>query len=265
MVQVNVNELQELFAGLGEQLKQKYNHRTAPRNREEMFARFSEANVWATGQITPVLQRKYPDIQWSYADIDPEMQHTASASKQAYWVLDPVDGGVHLHQGFSSWSMALCLMEGGEPVFSLVYDPNRCELFHAARGQGAFLNGTRIRVGEKSALHDAFLVTAPPSLPDEEPLTAQLAADGISKLLPRVFGVRMLGSVALQLAYVASGKMDGYWEFGDDSYDRMAGALLVREAGGIVTDIRDESFTVGSSGIIAGNAAMHAAIRHTLG
>ncbi|MFM1654145.1 inositol monophosphatase family protein [Brevibacillus sp. B_LB10_24] len=262
MTQFKREVFQELFSQVGDRLLQDYGHREAPLDRQEMFARFLAANAWAADEVKAVLQREYPEVQRFYSDLDADRQDPQPLG--TCWVLDLIDGGFHLQQGFAFWSMSLCLVEDGTPVFSLVYDPNRREFFHAIRGKGAYLNGKAIHVAGKSDLHNALLMTAPPSFAEEEPLLTKSTIDGIGKLLPRVFAIRMLGSVALQLAYVASGRMDGYWEFGEDNYDRLGGALLISEAGGRVTDISGREFALGSSGIIASNASLSGQIRKVL-
>jgi myo-inositol-1(or 4)-monophosphatase len=229
-----------------------------------MLSRFVEANKWAENEIKITLKNNYPDVEWSDAELDLEKQRSPEF-ESAYWVLDAVDGGVHLHQGFGFWSMSLCLIEAGQPVYAMVYDAYRQEFFHAVRGEGAFLNGNPIEVARKSNVYDAFLATAPPAVIDEDPLNTELTIWSIGKLIPEAFAVRMLGSVALQLAYVACGRMDAYWEYGEQLYDWMAGAFLVQEAaGGTVTDINGDPFTWGSTGIIAGNKQLHAEIQTKL-
>ncbi|MEJ8548782.1 inositol monophosphatase family protein [Brevibacillus borstelensis] len=183
MVQINVQQLQELFTNIGDRLLQEYSHRKAPLGREEMFARFSESNGWAIEELRKALHQLYPEVGLAYSDIELESEPNKPDPKAAYWILDPVDGGVHLHQGFHFWSMSLCLVEDGEVVFSMVYDVLRRELFHAVRGEGAYLNGEKIRVAKKSALQDAFLMTAPFGLPDQDPAHTKMTIESIGKLL----------------------------------------------------------------------------------
>lgn len=263
MIQVNYQEIRELCERICEELLDDYSHRQAPTNREEMFERFSAANHWAERQIKAALKERHPEVQWSDAELDFEKQKNPEY-QGAYWVLDAVDGGVHLHQGFAFWSMSLCLIEDGQPTFAMVYDAYRKEFFHAVRGEGAFLNGKSIEVARKSQIYDALLVTAPPAVIEEDPVNTQMTVWSIGQLLPEAFAVRMLGSVALQLAYVACGRMDAYWEYGEQLYDWMAGAFLVQEARGSVTDIHGEAFTWGSSGIIAGNDILRSEIQTKL-
>jgi myo-inositol-1(or 4)-monophosphatase len=146
-------------------------------------------------------------------------------------------------------------VEKGEPVFACVYDPYRKELFHAEKGKGAFLNHSPIVSSRKEELENAHLATASPAFSVLDPEGIKRCAESIQKVMPHSLSVRMLGSVALQLAYVACGRLDGYWEHGKDYYDWVAGALLIKESGGTVTDISGNPFGWGSTGIIAAGTA----------
>ncbi|GIO56043.1 inositol monophosphatase family protein [Paenibacillus cineris] len=261
---LNVEEIRTVLEGTGGQLLVKYGQGPAPADREAMIARFVEANSWAEKNIRSILESRYPDIPWSEAELDADQQREPEFGG-TYWVLDPVDGAVHLHQGFAFWSTSLCLIEEGQPVFAAVYDANRREFFHAMRGKGAFLNGERMAVAQKTKLADALLVTAPPNKVEKEPENVRLTAWSTGKLLPETTAIRMLGSVALQMAYVACGRMDAYWEHGQEVYDWMAGALLIEEAGGIATDMDGKPFGWGASGVIAGSRELCRGITVVLG
>lgn len=172
-----------------------------------------------------------------------------------YWVLDPIDGAVNLIQGFPFWSISLCLVDGGQPVFGAIYDAVRAELFHAEVGGGTYLNGMRIAPSGKKHLDDAVLLTSPPGDSALERDNAARTTRSLDLLLPRIAAGRMLGSVALQLAYIACGRADGYFEFGSGIYDWLAGALLIREAGGTVTDAEAHPFDWGTGSIVAAGTA----------
>ncbi|UUZ97695.1 inositol monophosphatase family protein [Paenibacillus sp. P25] len=170
-----------------------------------------------------------------------------------------MDGAVQFLQGVSSFSIALCLIRGGEPVASFIYDPVQKEFFHALKGEGAFLNGVRIRPSAKTDLSVCVLATTPPVASYQEISSADQSVAGYSRRsLPHAFAVRALGSVSLQLAYVACGRLDGYFEYGDDLYDWIAGSLILTESGVRVTGIDGSSpFTYGTSGILAANSELH--------
>ncbi|MCZ8520415.1 MULTISPECIES: inositol monophosphatase family protein [Paenibacillus] len=263
MIHVHIQDIHDSFVRTGALLLERNASLQPPADRQEMYTRFTETNDWAEGEIRASLGSIYPDVGWSDAELDFGKQKQPE-SQGAYWVLDAVDSVMHLHQGMSLWSMSLCLIEDGESVFSAVYEPYRREFFHAVRGGGAFLNGTPIRVSGKSSLSEAILATAPPAVQEPDPAVTEAAARSYGKLLPEAFLIRMIGSVALQLAYVASGRMDAYWEYGDSLYNWAAGALLVAEAGGSLSDTAGEPFTWGCRGIIAGPEPLREGIRELL-
>jgi len=263
MFQVNVEEIRDVLTRTGQLLLQKYNRELPPQSRELLIERFIDANGWAENEIRKALEPLYPGVRWSESELEVDKQESPEFGG-AYWVLDPIDGAVHLHQGFAFWSTSLCLIEDGVPVFAAVYDANRDEFFHALRGQGAFLNGERIGVARKTNLADALLLTAPPNKVDVEPENVRFTSWSLGKLLPESTAVRMLGSVALQMAYVACGRMDAYWEYGREIYDWMAGSLLVEEAGGSVSDVDGKPFAWGTSGVIAGHEPLRFGIQKVL-
>ncbi|MBU7316601.1 inositol monophosphatase family protein [Paenibacillus oleatilyticus] len=217
----------------------------------------------ATLQIKTALAEKYPNIRWSDSEFETENQQKVEYEGE-YWICDAIDGAVQFLQGIYSYAMSLCLVRNGRPVLSFVYDPSHDELFYAVAGEGAFLNGKPIRVAAKEKLEEAIVCTTPPSFPAKDIEITDLTLRGFNHIIPRAFAVRMLGSISLQLAYTACGRLDGYYEFGDEIYNWMAGALLVQEAGGVVSDRHGNSFTWGSSGIIASNPVLHQNMKEEL-
>jgi myo-inositol-1(or 4)-monophosphatase len=200
------------------------------------------------------LAERYPDIGWVGEEEHPEAAHAV------YWVHDPIDGAYHFLQGLPLWSSSLALVAGGRAVFALVYDPASGEMFTARDGLGAMVNGRSLAAAGKSDLGTAVLGTAIPPI-------AQVGRDEQARALallgvvsPQVFVVRQMAATSLQLAYVAAGRLDGYWEIGQDMADWLAGALLVREAGGAVSDLAGETLTWTSGSILAAAPEMHAAL-----
>lgn len=232
-------------------------------NMQDMLERFEQPNMWANDKIRSVLAHEYPDIQW--LDIEFEREKPSEAPSQGdYWMCDPIDGAVQFMQGIPFWSTSLCLIHEGRPVFSLIYDSAQQELFTAREGEGACLNGTRIQVARKQDLAQSFLATTHPSLPEREMGDIVQTTQAIAHILPQALAVRMLGTVSLQLAYVACGRLDGYWEYGYDIHDWLAGAFLVREAGGVANNFAGQPFTWGSTGIIAGNSMLASVLQTRL-
>ena len=196
----------------------------------------------------------YPAIGWVGEEEQPE------AAKGAYWICDPIDGAYHFLQGLPLWSSSLALVQDGRAVFALVYDPASGEMFSAREGLGATVNGRPLATAGKSDLRIAVLGTAVPPI-------AQVGAEEHGRALallgavsPQVFVVRQMASASLQLAYVAAGRLDGYWEVGHDMPDWLAGTLLVQEAQGTVSDLEGAALGWGSGSILAASPGMHAAL-----
>jgi myo-inositol-1(or 4)-monophosphatase len=230
---------------------------------EEMFQRFESANGWAKEVMQTALTNEYPQIQWSDSEFDLDKQHKAEFAG-AYWICDPIDGAVHYLQGFGFWSISLCLVREGQVAVSFVYDPTRQEFFHAIAGEGAYLNGERVQVAQKEMLAHAVVGTSHPANVAKDIEVTTETSEALARVMPKVFALRMLGSVSLQLAYVACGRLDGYWEFGYDMYDWLAGAFLVQEAGGQLTGTGGQAFTWGTTGIIAAHAELNRQLQQEL-
>jgi len=177
------------------------------------------------------------------------------------WVVDPLDGTTNFAHGFPVFSVSIALLHEGQRVLGVVYDVMRDELFTARRGEGAFLNGRPIRVTQTPRLEEALLVTGFPYDRQESPLdnTREFIA-----LLKRCHGVLRVGSAALDLASVAAGRLDGYWEFQLSPWDLAAGALLVEEAGGRVTTPQGDPLPPLGTDIVATNGLIHAELLEIL-
>ncbi len=173
------------------------------------------------------------------------------------WIIDPLDGTTNYLHGFPQFSVSIALKHKGVLVSGVIYDPLREELFTATRGEGALLNDRRIRVSKRQALAGALLGTGYPYR-DQSTLETYLSM--LRELIKETAGIRRPGSAALDIAYVAAGRTDGFWELGLAQWDFAAGALLVQEAGGTVTDLAggDRFFETGN--IMVGGIKVHAAM-----
>ncbi|HEU4707997.1 MAG TPA: inositol monophosphatase family protein, partial [Methylophilaceae bacterium] len=149
------------------------------------------------------------------------------------WIIDPLDGTTNFLHGFPQYCISIALMQKGQLTQAVVYDPNRNDLFTATRGRGAFLNDKRIRVSKRSKLQESIIGTGFP-FRDFTHLDAYLAM--FKDMVKKTSGVRRPGAAALDLAYVAAGWYDGFFEIGLSKWDVAAGGLLIQEAGGIVGD-----------------------------
>jgi myo-inositol-1(or 4)-monophosphatase len=170
------------------------------------------------------------------------------------WVFDPLDGTTNYAHGLPIFCASLALEIGGVAEVGAIFDPNRQELFTAERGGGAFLNGRPLHVSATSALVDAMLVTG-------FPYDIHSRVDEMLGLFGRFLGVaravRRLGSAAIDLCYVAAGRMDGFWELSLKPWDMSAGALIVAEAGGLVTTLDGSPFTSHGGEVMASNGLIH--------
>ena len=173
------------------------------------------------------------------------------------WVFDPLDGTTNYAHGLPVFCASLALEIDGRAEVGAIYDPTRKELFTGERGQGAFVNGTRLRVSETRNLLDALLVTGFPYDVHEKlvPLLAMFGA-----FLGHARAVRRLGSAALDLCYVAAGRIDGFWEQTLKPWDVAAGALIVEEAGGRITGMDGSRFDPAAAHLVASNGQIHEAM-----
>jgi len=210
----------------------------------------SEVDELAEQEIVRELRKAGPD----YAFLGEE--GGSQGKGRLTWVIDPLDGTSNYLHGIPHFCVSIALVENGEPIHGVIFDPLRNELWTASRGSGATLNDKRIRIGERKDLEGAMLITGFPPR-ERSRLAPQLRC--IEALLAEAEDVRRTGSAALDLAYVATGRADAYFEAGVKPWDIAAGVLLVREAGGKVADFRgrttgpmDARGTAGR-GLIAGN------------
>lgn len=173
------------------------------------------------------------------------------------WIIDPLDGTTNFLHGFPQYAVSIALQNRDTIEQAVVYDPYKQELFTASKGSGAALNGRRIRVTGLRSLDGALLGTG---IPFREEQDLDLYLKTMKAVLPGTAGVRRAGSAALDLAYVAAGRMDGFWEFSLHPWDMAAGILLIREAGGIVSDFDGQANYMKNGNIIAGGLKVHAAM-----
>lgn len=170
------------------------------------------------------------------------------------WIIDPLDGTTNYTHGFPVYCVSIGVEHNGELLYGVVYDPNFDELFYAEKGKGAFLNGKKIRVSQTEKLSDSLLVTGFPYNIAENP---NHAIEHFVNFLFHSQAIRRMGSAAIDLAYVAAGRYDGFWEVALNPWDMAAGALLVQEAGGKLSNFSGEEFSIYQSEIVASNGIVH--------
>lgn len=176
---------------------------------------------------------------------------------ETVWIIDPLDGTTNYIHGFPHFAVSIAVQHKGRIEHGLVFDPIRQETFTATRGEGARLNDRRLRVSKRPSLQGALLGTGFPyrKQPLLEPYLKTLQA-----LMPLAGGVRRAGSAALDLAYVAAGRLDGFWEFGLAPWDIAAGAVLIQEAGGLISDNSGEENYLTTGDVVAGNPKVFKAL-----
>ena len=176
------------------------------------------------------------------------------ADKTHRWIVDPLDGTLNFLHGIPHFAVSIALEREGTIVAGVVYNPANDDLFTAERGKGAFLNDARLRVGGRRRLADAVVACA---LPHPSRGDAALARAEHQAVQEKVAGLRRFGAAALDLAWVAAGRLDAYWERTLSPWDMAAGIVLVREAGGFVTDLTGRDSMLPSGDVLAGNAHIH--------
>ena len=199
----------------------------------------SDADREAEAAIVELLEAERPDD----ALVGEEGAGERGSSGRA-WVIDPLDGTTNYLYGFPQWCVSVALEDGDGALAGVVHDPTRDETFCAARGEGAELNGEPIRVRDHDDLATALVATGFGY--DPERRAAQ--ADVLLRILPRVRDIRRAGAAALDLAWLAAGRLDGYYERGLNPWDWAAGSLLVTEAGGVVQPLQGEPFGIVAAG-----------------
>ena len=176
-----------------------------------------------------------------------------SGTAERIWYVDPIDGTLNFTQGIPMYCVSMGFAVAGEMVLGVIYEPNRDELFSGARGAGVKLNGQRVRCSNTQNLGDAVLATGFPPPRDGDIDNVPIFA----RVVRKTRNVRRLGSAAIDLAYVACGRLDGFWEFNLSPWDTAAGFLLVEEAGGRVTDENGDQYHVNAKGIVAVANGLH--------
>ncbi|NQV56479.1 MAG: inositol monophosphatase, partial [Rhodospirillales bacterium] len=180
------------------------------------------------------------------------------------WIIDPIDGTTNFVHGIAHFAMSIALQEHGKITAGIVFNPITEELFAAEAGQGAYLNDHRIRVSSRGAMENSIFATGIPFLGRGDEKDHQKFMKEMSTVMGISAGIRRFGSAALDLAFVAAGRLDGFWETGLKSWDIAAGIILVREAGGLVTDIDGRDMRLEAGTILAANANLHQPLGNAL-
>lgn len=197
----------------------------------------------------------------TYGWLGEETGETEGVDPTRRWIVDPLDGTTNFLHGMPHWAVSIALEHKGEIVAGVVYDAAKDEMFVAEKGAGCWMNEARMRVSGRRSMSEAVFATGVPfgarrGLPE--------TLGDLARLMPACAGVRRWGAAALDLAYVAAGRFDGYWERGLQPWDMAAGLLLVREAGGFVGPVRDGANVLESGDLICANEALFNGLTKTI-
>lgn len=217
----------------------------------------SRADIAAEAIVRETLMEARPNYGW----VGEESEPVAGKDPTRRWIVDPLDGTSNFLHGLPHWAVSIALEHKGEIVAGVVYDPAKDEMFAAEKGQGAWLNDGRLRVSDRSRMIESVFATGimgggRGALPE--------TLQQIARIAPLSAGVRRWGAAALDLAYVAAGRFDGYWDHDLNAWDLAAGLLLVREAGGLAEGIAPRTNAIETGNLIAANAQIFDAFQKTV-
>ncbi|MEM8553541.1 MAG: inositol monophosphatase family protein [Pseudomonadota bacterium] len=210
----------------------------------------SKADIAAEKMLKDDLLDARPNYGWLGEETDGEIE---GADPTRRWIVDPLDGTTNFLHGLPHWAVSIALEHKGEIVAAVVFDPAKDEMFMAEKGAGAWMNNQRLRVSDRSRMIECIFATGVPF--GGRPYLPATLQD-FARLMPQCAGIRRWGAASLDLAYVAAGRYDGYWERGLHPWDMAAGLLLVREAGGMVEPILPGADILDRGGVLTGNAAI---------
>jgi myo-inositol-1(or 4)-monophosphatase len=239
----------ELAKEAGQVLMDYFERRLVVESKSSEIDLVTEADVASEKLIVKAIRERYPEHSI--------LSEEGLGEKQAgefLWLIDPLDGTTNYAHGYPVFCVSIALQREGETVLGVTYDPVQDELFYAEKGQGAYCHGRRLSVSGAVNLRRSLLATGFPyaraSIEDNN-----VAEFG--RIMPRVQGVRRGGAATLDMAYVAAGRLDGYWEFHLSPWDWAAGHLLVQEAGGRTSDVSGQPWRLRSNSMVATNGLLH--------
>jgi myo-inositol-1(or 4)-monophosphatase len=220
----------------------------------------TEVDKGAEQMIRKLILTHFPDHAiLGEEGVEPGPEASAQALKESLqeeylWIVDPLDGTTNYVHGYPFYAVSIALAHKGEVIVGVIYDPNKDELFVAEKGKGAYVHGKTTRVSNEETLATSLLATG---FPADEKFALPINMVGLQHLAPKVRNIRSSGSAALHLAYVATGRVSGFWEIGLNAWDLAAGMLLVKESGGTVTDTLGRPYDLSVRHIVASNGHIH--------
>jgi len=211
----------------------------------------TQADLKAERTLRAELSRARP----SFGFLMEESGASEGSDPRHRWIVDPLDGTTNFLHGMPMFCISIALERDDEIVAGVIYEPVRDEMFWAEKGQGAYVNDRRLRVSARRSLAEAVIATGIPSI--RAKIDHAIYLRTLQAVMAATVGVRRCGAAALDLAYLAAGRYDGYWEWGLSAWDIAAGILIVREAGGYITDLAGGDGLMASGNILAGNPHIH--------
>jgi len=217
-------------------------------------------------KIIQIIKKNFPEHNIICEETCPNIDRIQKSKCNYWWVIDPLDGTVNYIHGLPQFCVSIGVLKGNnpknaEPVLGVIYNPVSKELFYAEKNKGAYLNRKRINVSKTSSFSKALFVTGFPYYVHKNP---DNVIKNLAKFLVKIEGIRRLGSAALDMAYVASGIFDGFWEEGLNPWDVTAGTVIVREAGGKVTDYSGGNNFIFGRTLVATNRKIHSKVINLL-
>ncbi|WP_018753466.1 inositol monophosphatase family protein [Paenibacillus sanguinis] len=227
----------------------------------------TDVDKGAEAMIRKLILTHFPDHAiLGEEGVAPGAAASAAALSQAstsdyLWIVDPMDGTTNFVHGFPFFCVSIALAYKGEVIIGVIYDPMCDEMFVAEKGKGAYLHGRRTRVSAEASLSDSLVAVG---FNPEQEFALPMNMRGLNALSGKVRSLRASGSAALHLAYVAAGRLSGYYEVGLNVWDVAAGALMVQESGGKVTDTAGQPYHLGTRHLIASNGIIHQELQETI-
>ena len=217
----------------------------------EFKAAFDAVDVPVSRLLHDHLEVLRPGVEWT-EELDAKV-----SGRGEVWVVDAIDGAVQYLQGLPQWSVSIALVRDGLPVIAALHSTSLGETYTAVSGGGAFLNGAPVAPSTKDDLALSLVATSHPPFVGNQPDAVAGAARAMSILLPATGAIRNLGPTSWQVADVAAGRLDAFWEYGRDATNLIAGALVASEAGAVVTDTEGRPWHPGATSFVAAPAALH--------
>ena len=241
----------------GARLLRRYSTESRPRDMTELLAALQGNDTAVADVLRPVLAAALPGSNWE------DDEHASGPMADGdWWVVDPVGGNVNTVHGMTDWNIGVSLVRDGRPTLAVLYSPLPDEMFTATAGGGAFLNGAPLHVSAKTDL-TAALVGTGQAKPGRDAATAVRFGASVAAMMQQALYVRVSVPVGHQLAQVAAGRMDAHWQF-HNVRSHIGPVLIVREAGGVVTDLDGKPWDLTSDGYLAAAPGVHAAVLETL-